>query len=351
MRAIWPTERSCNRRCPRTDGRRSAPPPSASRLRRGGLKKHETIHRKPSVIGHRPPAPSAAGRQPALSRRPLRHEPARDGDRETALPAVVPRAGGRSFGRRAGAGRLERIETRPDRSGIHHRTAAPGRARSPLDSGAMEPQRAERLPARHRRRLRHGVRRQPRPLRILGLPARQLRAAIPRLAQRGAGERHGRPAPAATAGRRGGLRRHGVVLPARTAALQPRPAVDTSRRQHAGAAAGGRSALPADPRRGVGGNGQRLEGLFQRPDVPEPCGGQSAFLVPLDPVGRRRRPLRIRILPRTGACGDLRAAARRPACRDRNRHAAAHPTAERRAVPGRKLRPLDGRPSVSEANP
>ena len=256
---------------------------------------------------------------------------------------MVPRAGGRSFGRRAGAGRLERIETRPDRSGIHHRTAAPGRARSPLDSGAMEPQRAERLPARHRRRLRHGVRRQPRPLRILGLPARQLRAAIPRLAQRGAGERHGRPAPAATAGRRGGLRRHGVVLPARTAALRPRPAVDTSRRQHAGAAAGGRSALPADPRRGIGGNGQCLEGLFQRSDVPEPCGGQSAFLVPLDPVGRRRRPLRIRILPRTGACGDLRAAARRPACRDRNRHAAAHPTAERRAVPGRKLRPLDGR--------
>ena len=89
-----------------------------------------------------------------------------------------------------------------------------------------------------------------------------------------------------TAGRRGGLRRHGVVLPARTAALRPRPAVDTSRRQHAGAAAGGRSALPADPRRGVGGNGQRLEGLFQRPDVPEPCGGQSAFLVSLDPVGR-----------------------------------------------------------------
>lgn len=32
-----------------------------------------------------------------------------------------------------------------------------------------------------------------------------------------------------------------------------------------------------------------------------------------------------------------------PACRDQNRHAAAHPTAERRAVPGRKLRPLDGR--------
>ena len=174
-------------------------------------------------IENRPSSDTA--RQPALSRRPLRHEPARDGDRETALPAVVPRAGGRSFGRRAGAGRLERIETRPDRSGIHHRTAAPGRARSPLDSGAMEPQRAERLPARHRRRLRHGVRRQPRPLRILGLPARQLRAAIPRLAQRGAGERHGRPAPAATAGRRGGLRRHGVVLPARTAALRPRPAV------------------------------------------------------------------------------------------------------------------------------
>lgn len=176
MRAIWPTERSCNRRCPRTDGQAERTAAVRFRLRRGGLKKHETIHRKPSVIGHRPPAPSAAGRQPALSRRPLRHEPARDGDRETALPAVVPRAGGRSFGRRAGAGRLERIETRPDRSGIHHRTAAPGRARSPLDSGAMEPQRAERLPARHRRRLRHGSSAANlAPLRIPGLPARQLR--------------------------------------------------------------------------------------------------------------------------------------------------------------------------------
>lgn len=114
---------------------------------------------------------------------------------------------------------------------------------------------------------------------------------------------------------------------------------------------GGRSALPADPRRGVGGNGQCLEGLFQRPDVPEPCGGQSAFLVSLDPVGRRRRPLRIRILPRTGACGDLRAAARRPCLPGSEPTRCCAPDGRTSCCSWSKASAARRSTSVSEANP
>ena len=256
---------------------------------------------------------------------------------------MVSRAGRTGVGRRTGIGCLERTETRPDRRRIYHRTAAPSRTGRHLAPRTVEPQRVEDLFSVYRSRRGRRIRRQPRPLRILGLPARQFRIAISRFAQRGDGERHGGTAPAATAGRSGGLRRHGVVLPRPAAVFRGKTPSGASGVEHAGLAVARRGALPADSRRRVGSHGQCFEGLFQRQHVSESCGGQSALFFPLDLIGRRQGALRIRVFPRDGACGDLRTAARRSSGIDRSGYAAAYPPAEYRAVSGREFRTVDGR--------
>lgn len=260
---------------------------------------------------------------------------------------MVRRGGGRRGFRRLVRRDLARTVARCDGGGVCDGAAAASDPavvlgalpRAPLeagDDGLFRPRRAS-----DGRRFRRGCR----PVRALGVPARFHDSDLSGRSEGGDGEcRLGAGRAADPAGRRiyGG---DGVALRPGAAALRRRAVRRAARfARDAALPAAGRGRLPGDPRRYGGFGGQRVEGLFQLRDVPQPCGDEPRLFVSVESGRQCGLRCGLSLLRRADAGRAVRRPARKRPERGTRSTGARHAQAECRGGDSREFRPHgDGR--------